>query len=134
VQLQCQETYAVSQQPYMFKLIVMIMWLVEMSLNCSHQRIYCSSPRWYMSMENHGRIMLTGKTPALCTRALWHSYQHSYLVASRRIGQRKWWIWPCKVMLFLLAKWFFTCHKILWHGPPALLPLWRKGAVHSYRL
>jgi hypothetical protein len=25
VQLQCQETYAVSQQPYMFKLIVMIM-------------------------------------------------------------------------------------------------------------
>jgi hypothetical protein len=30
-----------------------------MSLNCSHQQAYCSSPMWYMSMENHGRMMWT---------------------------------------------------------------------------
>jgi hypothetical protein len=31
-----------------------------MSLNCSHQQAYCSSPRWYMSMESQVGI-LTGK-------------------------------------------------------------------------
>jgi len=32
-----------------------------MSLNSGHQRAYCSSPRWYMSMESHGGIILTGE-------------------------------------------------------------------------
>jgi hypothetical protein len=31
------------------------------SLNCNHQWAYCSSPRWYMSMENHGGMILTGE-------------------------------------------------------------------------
>jgi hypothetical protein len=31
------------------------------SLNCGHQRAYCSSPMWYMSMENHGGIIFTAK-------------------------------------------------------------------------
>jgi hypothetical protein len=33
-----------------------------MSLNCGHQRAYCSTPRSYMSMESHGGMILTGKT------------------------------------------------------------------------
>jgi hypothetical protein len=32
-----------------------------MSLNCGHQRAFRSSPRWYMSMDRHGGIILTGK-------------------------------------------------------------------------
>jgi hypothetical protein len=40
-------------------------WLIDhvdgnetMSLNRSHQRAYCSSARWYMSMQNHGKMMM----------------------------------------------------------------------------
>jgi hypothetical protein len=32
-----------------------------MSLNCVHQRTYCSSHRLYMSTERHGGMTLTGK-------------------------------------------------------------------------
>jgi hypothetical protein len=39
----------------------------------------------------------------LSIRAIWQSYQQSHLEASRRNGQREWWIWPCKVFLFVLA-------------------------------
>jgi hypothetical protein len=31
-----------------------------MSLNCDHQRAYCPSPTWCMSMESHGGKILTG--------------------------------------------------------------------------
>jgi hypothetical protein len=33
-------------------------WGVTMSLNCSQQRAYCSSPRCYMCMEGHGGLIL----------------------------------------------------------------------------
>jgi hypothetical protein len=36
-----------------------------MSLNCRHQRVYCSSPRWYMSTESHSGMILTGETEEL---------------------------------------------------------------------
>jgi hypothetical protein len=33
-----------------------------MTLNCGHQQAYCWSPRWYLIMESHGVILLTGQT------------------------------------------------------------------------
>jgi hypothetical protein len=36
-----------------------------MSLSCGHQRAYCSSLRWYMSMGRYGGITLTGKSEKL---------------------------------------------------------------------
>jgi hypothetical protein len=36
-----------------------------MSLNCNYQRAYCSSLTWYMSMENHGGMILRGKPEEL---------------------------------------------------------------------
>jgi hypothetical protein len=36
-----------------------------MSPKCCLQRAYCSSPRWYISMENHGGMILTGETEEL---------------------------------------------------------------------
>jgi hypothetical protein len=36
-------------------------WGETMSLNCSHQWAHCSSPRWYVSVESHGGMILTGK-------------------------------------------------------------------------
>jgi hypothetical protein len=50
------------------------------SLNFCHQRAYCSSSRRYISMENHGGMISTGKTPDSSTRSLWWSYQKSHLV------------------------------------------------------
>jgi hypothetical protein len=35
-------------------------WGETVSLNCDHQQAYCSSPRWYMSMESHGGMIMTG--------------------------------------------------------------------------
>jgi hypothetical protein len=43
----------------LFMLLLLMSVGETMSLNCG-QRAYCSSPRWYMSMESHGRIILTG--------------------------------------------------------------------------
>jgi hypothetical protein len=34
-------------------------WGETVFLNCRHQRTYCSSTRWYMSMEGHGGMILT---------------------------------------------------------------------------
>jgi hypothetical protein len=34
-------------------------WGENMSLNCGHQRAYCSFTRWYMSMGNDGGMMST---------------------------------------------------------------------------
>jgi hypothetical protein len=36
-------------------------WSETMSLNCGHQLAYCSSPSWYMSIESHGGMILTGE-------------------------------------------------------------------------
>jgi hypothetical protein len=34
-------------------------WGETTSVNCYHQQTYCSSPRWFMSMENDGGMILT---------------------------------------------------------------------------
>jgi hypothetical protein len=34
-------------------------------LNCDHQRAYCSSPNWYMSIESPGGMILTGENEEL---------------------------------------------------------------------
>jgi hypothetical protein len=36
-------------------------WGETTSLNCGHQRAYCSSRRWYMSKENNGGVISTGE-------------------------------------------------------------------------
>jgi hypothetical protein len=36
-------------------------WGETVTLNCGHQRAYCSSSRWYMSMKSLGRMVLTGE-------------------------------------------------------------------------
>jgi hypothetical protein len=36
-----------------------------LSPNCGHQWAYFSSPKWYMSMESHGGMILTGKPEEL---------------------------------------------------------------------
>jgi hypothetical protein len=40
-------------------------WGGTVSLNCGYQQTYCSSPRCYMNIENHGRRILTGETEEL---------------------------------------------------------------------
>jgi hypothetical protein len=40
-------------------------WGHTMSLNCDHQQAYCSYRMWYMSVDSHGRVILTGKIEEL---------------------------------------------------------------------
>jgi hypothetical protein len=50
----------------MFLLPLLVMSMGEnMSPNYGHQRAYCSSSRWYMSLDSHGRMILTGETKEL---------------------------------------------------------------------
>jgi hypothetical protein len=46
------------------------------------------------------------KSPNSSTRALWQSYQHSHLVASRRDGRREWWNWPSEVDPLYVVKFY----------------------------
>jgi hypothetical protein len=38
----------------MLYLIDWLWWDETVSQNCSHQQAYCSSPKWYVSIESHG--------------------------------------------------------------------------------
>jgi hypothetical protein len=83
-------------------------WSETTSLNCVHQRAYCSSPSWCMSMEMRDGIMSTGENS-------WFLHQRSLSIllaessfASRRNGWREWWILPCEV-LFSYLQVVFTC-------------------------
>jgi hypothetical protein len=55
------------------------------------------------------------------------SSSSSHLVGSRRSRQRKWWIWPCKIVLFILASYFLRAIKSYDMEPPALLSPQRKA-------
>jgi hypothetical protein len=71
------------------------------SLNYGHQQAYCSSPSWYMNMENRGG-MTSRKNLYLSTRALWQSYQQRHLVAKQeQLGEGNY-DWPYKISLFIL--------------------------------
>jgi hypothetical protein len=45
----------------LYSLVVVHIDGVRLSLNSGHQRAYCSSPRWYMSMESYGGMISTGE-------------------------------------------------------------------------
>jgi hypothetical protein len=80
-------TFFACEIPIMMMLIIIIMWRGETrSLNCGHQRAYCSSPiRRYMNMENHKGMTLTGeKSWSIHHRVLWKPYQQSHLVANQK--------------------------------------------------
>jgi hypothetical protein len=37
------------------------LWGENMSLNCDHQRACCSSPKWFMIIESHCGMIMTGE-------------------------------------------------------------------------
>jgi hypothetical protein len=72
-------------------------WGETMSLNCGNQRAYCSSPRWYMSMESHDAMILTGKIEELgekpvpvplCSTQISHGLTRERTLASAVRGRR----------------------------------------------
>jgi hypothetical protein len=70
-------------------------WGETTSLNCSPQRAYCSSPGWYVSVENHRVMISAGES-------------------SRFIRQNT---------LAVLPPDSSTCRKIVWHGANGLTSL-----------
>jgi hypothetical protein len=72
------------------------------------QTIYEHGEPWWNDID---RENLLTRPPELSG-----NHTSSHLVASRRNGRRKWWIWPSEVFLFILPNIFFTCSKILRHG------------------
>jgi hypothetical protein len=120
-------------------------WGETMSLNCGHKRAYCSSPRWYMSMEAHDGMTSTGDnswvtewhrqrtTPESSTTTLWQSWQKRHLAANQEeLGEGNYEFWPSKISLFILRSNFFTYRKMLWHGTPTVLLLLRRKACCKF--
>jgi hypothetical protein len=102
-----------------------------MSLNCSHQRVHCPSPRWYMSIVNHGGMISTEENSRFVHQSSLESYQQSHLVTSKTNGRREWWIWPSK-HLCSPFKVIFTRRKNLRHGPSGFNPTPNKGVLLIY--
>jgi hypothetical protein len=100
-----------------------------MSLNCGHQRVYCSSPRWYSSMENH-EWYWQGKTPDSSTRALCQYSQSSSIKAEgTREGNNAFCLTN---YLFNTMKGSLTCCKILWHGADGFTSLPKEGVLRIF--
>jgi hypothetical protein len=79
-----------------------------------------TAARWYMSVESCGGIMRQTDTPNSSTRALWQSFQQSYLVGSTRgVGEGN-----EEFGLLMLFCSYFPSDDL---GPPALLPFPRKA-------
>jgi hypothetical protein len=99
-------------------------WDETMSLNCGHQRAYCSSSMWYISMDRHGGIISTGNS-WFSTRAVWQFFQESNLVRSRRNVAKEWYVFPYEISLSHSQG--CITHSKSYMGPLALLHLWRKS-------
>jgi hypothetical protein len=68
-----------------------------MSLNCGHQRAYCSYPRWYMSTESNGGMIFTGETKELgekiCPNATCPpQIQHGFRARAQASAVGGWWL------------------------------------------
>jgi hypothetical protein len=78
-----------------FTLCCSYWWGKNTSLNFGHQQAYCSSPRWPIRMENHGKMISRGKDS-------WFIHHRSLLIQppqsssseSEGIWGRKCWILP----------------------------------------
>jgi hypothetical protein len=69
-------------------------WGEIISLNCDHQRVYCSFPRWYTSMERHDRMIMTGENQRTRRKnlSLCHIVSHKSYVdcPGREPGPPRW--------------------------------------------
>jgi hypothetical protein len=79
------------------KRIMLCRWGETIPLNCGHQRAYCSSLMWYMSMESHGGKILTGETEVLgeepdplplCPPQITHGLTRARTLSSAMRGRR----------------------------------------------
>jgi hypothetical protein len=82
------------------------------SLNCGYKRAYCSFSTWYMRMESHGGMILTGKSEELWEKPVpvpvWPSRIPPWLIRARsrgsavRAGEFRivfWDVLPCKIIV-----------------------------------
>jgi hypothetical protein len=86
-------------------------WDETMSLNRGHQRAYCSSPRWYMSIEKHGEMMM----PAGNNSCFVHQSPLAILSAESSGSKYEKWteevrVLPCKHFVHT-CKWFLPAVK-----------------------
>jgi hypothetical protein len=100
-------------------------WGETVSLNCGYQRVYCTSPGWYVSMESHGGDDVGWDNS-------WPVHQSSLAVLPADI-------WKVREMdegLRILPMSIWDTSRDLQHaiksydmGPPALLPIREEGVL-----
>jgi hypothetical protein len=95
-----------------------------MSLICGHRQVHCSSPRWFMSTNNHIEMMSTQEN-------FWFVHQSSLAILPAESSGRKqeewgreWWICPCKR--------FFYMPLILQHGASNFTHTHKEGMLWMF--
>jgi hypothetical protein len=127
-----------ARPPQTVSLLHEIYWLIDHAdgvrltpKNRGHQRVYCSFPRWYESLESHNNDDDASweKTPDSSTRALWQTYHQRHLGTRRRNGRRSLnfaYQYPRYVNRS------FKCRKILRHGTSGFTSHPKEGVLRIF--
>jgi hypothetical protein len=105
-------------------MMIIIMSMGEnTSLNCGHQSPLIPHEHgepWWNDVDRGKLLIHLPKTP-------WQYYQQSHLVAIRRNGWRKWWIWPCEVFCHTWERFFTRCK--IFHEAFSFIPPPKEGVL-----
>jgi hypothetical protein len=101
------------------------------SVNCSHQRAYCSSARWYVSMDRHGGILLTGVNSSFHQICLAILQAESSSSKARGIGEGYDAFFRMKYIV-RTSKSSLTCRTILRHGADGFTSAPNEGVLRTF--
>jgi hypothetical protein len=106
-------------------------WGKTTSLNCNQQRAYCSSPRWYMSMESHGGMISVGEDSWFVHQSFLESYQESHRQANQEELANENMNFAVRSIFVHTSK-GSSCHKILRHGADDFSSLPKEGVLRIF--
>jgi hypothetical protein len=98
------------------------------SLNCGHQQVYFSLPKWYFSMENRGVIISTGGE-------FWFVQQRSQNILQAEASNSKSggnYEFSLRTIFIHTLKWFSTSRKILRHGADGITSPPKEGVLWTF--
>jgi hypothetical protein len=107
-------------------------WDESASLNCKHQLVYCSSLRWYMSIENDGGMMSTVINSWFLHQSSLVILLQSLLVAKQEELVKEMMSLALRSIFVYISKESLTWHKVLRHGAGAFTSPQKQGVLRIF--
>jgi hypothetical protein len=104
-------------------IVINMLWNENTSLNCDHQRAYCSSPRLNISVENHGGMILAGEYS-------WFVHQSSCSPTSSHLVARQEELGEGSYE-FGLTKYLCACFEGIFNMPKCLTTCCRRASHYT---